>query len=123
MQKGFKNNITKIDTPFVRRKNQQQMDERTYRYHVHIRRAKIILGVFLVLFVTFAIQLWSAHRQLNKVHGNIAKADVTLRQKKAKNRELKSQEKKLHDPSYLQELVRAKYNYAKDGETVYNFVK
>lgn len=123
MKKRFRNNITKIDTPFVRQKSQQQNDERSYRYRVHIRRTKIILGVFLVLFLTFGIQLISAHHQLNQVHGNVAKANVTLQQKKSQNKNLKAQVKRLHNPKYLQELAREKFNYAKDGETVYNFVK
>lgn len=123
MKKCFKNNIMKMDTPFVRQKKQQQSDERAYRFHVHVRRAEIIVGVFLVFFVIFAIQLCGTHRQLSQVNKNIAKANVVLKKKKAQNKELKSQVSKLHDPNYLQELAREKYNYAKDGETVYNFVK
>ena len=88
-----------------------------------MRRAKVILGIFIVLFLILAIQIIGTKRELGKVNHNIAKANVTLTNKKATNTKLKKQVKKMHNPSYLQELVREKYNYAKDGETIYNFVK
>ncbi|WP_251548077.1 FtsB family cell division protein [Limosilactobacillus caecicola] len=123
MKKRFKNNITNINTPFARQRNRERTSEQAYRYHVHVRRAQIILGVFVVLFLILAIQLIGVKRQQSKVNGNIAKANTTLAQKQSTNGKLKKQVKKLHDPNYLQELVREKYNYAKDGETLYNFVK
>lgn len=123
MKNKFKNNITKINTPFARQRDREQNSEKAYRYRVHMRRAKVILGVFVVLFLILAIQIIGTKHELAKVNQNIGKANTTLAQKKATNRKLKKQVKKMHDPSYLQELVREKYNYAKDGETIYNFVK
>ena len=85
--------------------------------------SKIILGVFAVLFLILACQIIGTKRELGRVNRNIAKANVTLSQKRQTNRKLKKQVKKLHDPDYLQEVIREKYNYAKDGETIYHFVK
>lgn len=123
MKNQFKNNITKLNTPFTRQRELEQSSEQAYRYRVHMRRAKVILGIFIVLFLILAIQIIGTKRELGKVNHNIAKANVTLTNKKATNTKLKKQVKKMHNPSYLQELVREKYNYAKDGETIYNFVK
>lgn len=123
MKNQLKNNITKINTPFARHREQEITNEKEYRFQVHMRRAKIILGIFVVCFLVLAIQIIGAKRELGRVNRNISKANVTLSQKKATNKKLKKQVKKLHNPSYLQELVREKYNYAKDGETIYHFVK
>ena len=113
MKKQFRNNITKINTPFARQRDRERSSEQAYRYRVHVRRAKIIL----------ACQIIGTKRELGRVNRNIAKANVTLSQKRQTNRKLKKQVKKLHDPDYLQEVIREKYNYAKDGETIYHFVK
>ncbi|WP_295731716.1 septum formation initiator family protein [uncultured Limosilactobacillus sp.] len=123
MKNGLKNNITKLNTPFSRQRELEQSSEKSYRYRVHMRRAKVILGVFIVFFLILAIQIIGTKRELGKVNQQTAKANVTLTNRKATNKKLKKQVKKLHNPSYLQELVREKYNYAKDGETIYNFVK
>lgn len=123
MKKQFRNNITKINTPFARQRDRERSSEQAYRYRVHVRRAKIILGVFAVLFLILACQIIGTKRELGRVNRNIAKANVTLSQKRQTNRKLKKQVKKLHDLDYLQEVIREKYNYAKDGETIYHFVK
>ena len=123
MNKRIKNNITKINTPFARQRDQERSSEQAYRYRVHVRRAQIIGGVFIVLFLILAIQIIGTKREQARVNRNIEKANTTLAQKRATNKKLKKQVNKLHDPSYLQELVREKYGYAKDGETIYHFVK
>lgn len=123
MKNRLQNNITKINTPFARQRDREQNSEKAYRLRVHVRRAKLICSVFVVLFLILAIQIIGTKRDLAKVNQNIDKANTTLAQKKNTNTKLKKQVKKMHDPDYLQELVREKYNYAKDGETIYNFVK
>ena len=112
------NKVTRITTKYARNKIKN-----SYRAKIHIRRAKVIFGVFLVFFLILGFQIIGTKHQLAEVNGSTAKARTTLRQKKAKNRELKYEVKKLHDPDYLQELVREKYNFAKDGETIYQLVK
>ena len=41
-------------------------------------------------------------------------------QLKAEIESLKQQIQQLHDPEYAQQVARAKYNYSKKGETIYN---
>lgn len=123
MKHNFKNNITKINTPFAIKRDNEHLSEQSYRYRVHVRRAKVILGIFLVCFVILGFQLFNTHRELTHVNTNISKANTSLTKARQKNVALKKQVKKLHNPDYLQELVREKYNYAKDGETIYHFVK
>ena len=80
MKKQFRNNITKINTPFARQRDRELSSEQAYRYRVHVRRAKIILGVFAVLFLILACQIIGTKRELGRVNRNIAKANVTLSQ-------------------------------------------
>lgn len=121
--KHQKSKVTQMDTPFVRARNQQKQVNHSYRYRVHVRRAKIIGIVFAVLVIFFGVQIWSSKRQLASVNRDIASAHTELNKKKATNRSLKKQVKKLHNPEYIQAMLREKYNYSKDGETVYSFVK
>ena len=121
--KQHKSNVTRIDTPFVRAKNAQQKVDHSYRYRVHMRRAKIICSVFFVLVLFFGVQIWTSKRQLASVNREIHSAHVELNKKKATNRSLKKRVKKLHNPEYLQAMLRQKYHYSKDGETIYSFVK
>lgn len=115
--------VTKLNNQFTRDQENHQARQREYRKKVHLRRVIVIGSVFLVLALVLGIQLWSAHRQLTKLDNQISAAQTTLKQKKAKNKKLAKQKKLLEDPAYLQELIRAKYNYAKKGEIIYNFVK
>ena len=49
------------------------------------------------------------------------KRQVHIRQSQRKtSRQLKQQIQQLHDPEYAQQVARAKYNYSKKGETIYN---
>lgn len=114
---GNHQRVTKLDNGYVH----QQAARRRYRLKVHVRRAKIIYGIILAILVVFGAQLWQSHRQLARVNQQIAQQRAVLRDKQATGRELDHEVKLLHDPDYLQQLIREKYNYAKKGETIYNF--
>ena len=47
-------------------------------------------------------------------------AQSQLTKQKQKNQQLQRQIKMLHNPEYIQQVIRAKYNYSKKGETIYN---
>lgn len=109
--------VTKLNNGFVR----QMEARRRYRIKVHVRRAKIIYGVILAILLIFGGQLLQSHQQLTRVNHQIAQQRAVLRDKRATGRRLSRQVTLLHDPDYLQQLIRSKYNYAKKGETIYNF--
>ena len=115
--------VTKLDNEYTRAVGQLAQIQREERKRVHIRRASVILGIFLVIATTLGIQLWSTHRQISQVDSQIKSAKVTLQKKQVQNKELTQKQKLLKDPTYLQELLRSKCNYAKKGEIIYNFVK
>ena len=66
-------------------------------------------------------QLWHNQRQLGQVNTQIQQTQTQLTKQKNKQKELNAHIKELNDSEYLQQLIRSKYNYAKKGETIYNF--
>lgn len=75
---------------------------------------------FLVIFLIFGIQIFQSKRTLADINGNIRHAQSQLTKQKQKNQQLQRQIKLLHNPEYIQQVIRAKYNYSKKGEIIYN---
>ena len=105
--------ISQLNTPYAR----QVSNQKTYNRHVHKRRCQRIIAVFLVIFLIFGIQI---KRTLADINGNIRHAQSQLTKQKQKNQQLQRQIKLLHNPEYIQQVIRAKYNYSKKGEIIYN---
>lgn len=116
-------NVTKLNNAYTQYKEESAQQRRRYRYEVHMRRTKLILGIFVVAVFFFGVQLFTSKKQLASVNNSVASAKTQLHEKKAAGRSLDTQIKRLHNPSYMQEVLRQKYNYHKDGETLYSFVK
>lgn len=79
-----------------------------------------LLLFFLVIFLIFGIQIFQSKRTLADINGNIRQAQSQLTKQKQKNQQLQRQIKMLHNPEYIQQVIRAKYNYSKKGEIIYN---
>lgn len=108
--------VVQLDTPHV----QQVSMDRAYRKRVHIRRIEKIIAAFAVLFIILGFQIIQTKHSLATTNSNIRQANTQLTTQKNKNRALQQEIKLLHDPDYLQQVIRSKYNYSKKGETVYN---
>lgn len=109
------NKVSQLNTPYVHKVSAAQQ-----RRQVHIRRCRRIVLAFLVIFIVLGIQIFHSKRTLAKVNGNIAQCQAQLNDQRKTSKQLKQRIKLLHDPEYIQQVVRAKYNYSKKGETVYN---
>lgn len=116
MNKAHKGKITELRTPYS-----QSLADRRYARHVHVRRARMIISVFAVVMLVLTFQLVGARRSLAKINGNIRSTKLAVTKQQKKNTRLEQQLKLLRDPAYRQEIMREKYNYAKKGETIYNF--
>lgn len=90
------------------------------RRRVHIRRCERIVAVFAIIFLLLGFQIIHSRHSLDKVNANIRQTQTQLADQKAKGQELNQQIKQLHNPEYIQQVIRAKYNYSKKGETIYN---
>lgn len=80
-----------------------------------------MIGIIGVFVLVFGVQIWKNQRQLGRVNAQIQQTQTQLTKQKSKQKQLNSHIKELNDPEYLQQLIRSKYNYAKKGETIYNF--
>lgn len=99
---------------------QQVGINRAARRRVHIRRCEWIIACFAALFIILGFQILSSRHTLTNVNTNIQQTQTELASQKEKGRELNQQIKQLHDPDYVQQVIRSKYDYSKKGETVYN---
>lgn len=108
--------IVQLDTPHV----QQVSMNKARRRKVHLRRIERIVLVFAVLFIVLGVQIIHSRQSLAVVNSNIHEANAQLTTQKNKSKDLQQEIKQLHDPEYLQQVVRSKYNYSKKGETIYN---
>lgn len=108
--------IVQLETPHA----QQVGLNHAQRRRVHIHRCERIIACFAVLFVILGFQILSSRRTLTKVNANIQQTQSELASQKEQGRELNQQIKQLHDPDYVQQVIRSKYDYSKKGETVYN---
>lgn len=109
------NKVSQLETPYMHKVSADQQ-----RRQVHVKRCRRIMLVFLVIFIILGIQIFQSKRTLAKVNSNIAQCQASLQEQHQTSRQLKQQIKLLHDPEYVQQVVRAKYNYSKKGETIYN---
>lgn len=117
MNKADRSKITHLRTPY----SQSLAEERQYIRHVHVRRARIIVSIFAVVMIFLGCQLIATHRSLAQVNQNIRTTKAAVSKQQSKNSRLEKQLKLLHNPDYTQQIMREKYNYAKKGETIYNF--
>lgn len=115
MSRQGNSKVSQLETPYV-----HQISADQQKRQVHAKRCRRIMLVFLVLFIILGIQIFQSKRTLAKVNANIAQYQTSLHKQRSTSRQLKQQIKLLHDPEYAQQVARAKYNYSKKGETIYN---
>lgn len=108
--------VVRLETPHA----QQMSMDLAARRRVHIRRCKRIVAVFAIIFLFLGFQIVRSRHSLAKVNASIRQTQTQLAAQKTKGRDLNQQVKQLHDPEYIQQVIRSKYNYSKKGETVYN---
>lgn len=113
--------VTSINTPYSRQQSVQMRVNQQYIKNVHAKRRRVILMVSGFLALLLCLQLMFAHHNLSTTNAQIASEKAALVTKKKTNKHLKAEVKALHDPTYIQQVLRQKYNYSKSGETIYNF--
>lgn len=93
--------------------------ERYFR-KVRARRRKLIRLVTTVILAVCLLTIGYRVVQYQIIKQQIAEVNVQKIKATNDNKNLKSQVTALHDPVYLQQLIREKYMYTKQGEQVYN---
>ncbi|MCM0599819.1 FtsB family cell division protein [Periweissella fabalis] len=92
----------------------------SYHARIHRRRRKMLRWMTVAFLVVCGLTIGYRMVQYKIVKQQIAEVNQTVAKAKQTNLELKQQVTSLHDSTYLQQLIREKYMYTKDGEQVYN---
>lgn len=92
----------------------------SYYADVHRRRRKMMRWATTAILVVCSLTIGYRMVQYQIVKQQIAEVNQTVVKVKQDNSNLKQQVTALHDPTYLQQLIREKYMYTKQGEQVYN---
>lgn len=112
------NRVIRLKNPYIDRVN--------HRRHVvrdtHVKRIKMILTLFAAVILFLSFELWQSHTELAQVNQSIVKTEQTIKTEKSRGKSMQEELKLIKNPDYVQQLVRQKYDYAKDGETLYKFV-
>lgn len=115
--------VVKLNPKFkqtVHDSERAHQERESYFAKIHARRRKIIrlvtLGILLVCGLTIGYRLV----QYQLIKHQIAEVNVQKVRVSNENKNLKGQVRALHDDDYVQQLIREKYMYTKQGEQVYN---
>ncbi|GAB9259516.1 FtsB family cell division protein [Ligilactobacillus animalis] len=120
--KEDKQKIKVMNNDFYREKTaaKKRMVAKNRRYLQH----KVIMRLFAVIAAVVTVvclvqvgrNLWQAHT----VKQQTTTAQKKLDKVKKDNSSLKLRVKQLNDDEYLEKLIREKYYYSRDNETIYN---
>lgn len=120
--KEDKQKIKVMNNDFYREKTaaKKRMVAKNRRYLQHkvIMRSFAVIATFVtvVCLVQVGRNLWQAHT----VKQQTTTAQKKLDKVKKDNSSLKLRVKQLNDDEYLEKLIREKYYYSRDNETIYN---
>ncbi|MBW1604777.1 septum formation initiator family protein [Lactobacillus sp. Sy-1] len=84
------------------------------------RRVSLATALFLLFSIPLFIGIAKASSQTTEIQRQTKVSKQTLAEAKAHNQELKLNVKQLNNTEYVEQLIRDKYYYTKNGETVYS---
>ncbi|XIF20518.1 MAG: septum formation initiator family protein [Acetilactobacillus jinshanensis] len=86
----------------------------------YLLREIIITALVAIVILVLGLQLFHANKQKVQLRQQVTSDRVELSREKTQHRKLKMNVKQLHNRSYLEQLIRQRYDYTKPGETVYS---
>lgn len=108
------------NTYFQKKQKEAQLDEkRRGQLKRHRIRMKMWLTVVLVITLVFGYRIVKAEYQKHIIEKKIQVTNKKVNKTKQKNKELNEKVAQLKDEKYTEKIIRDKYGYSKDGETVY----
>ncbi|MDF7637505.1 septum formation initiator family protein [Leuconostocaceae bacterium ESL0958] len=87
---------------------------------LHRQRRKRIVWVGLAITAIFAFQLILGQVRLHAANQVLTKSQNSYQAVAKDHQSLKKNVDQLNDPNYLQQILRDKYGYSRQGEIVYN---
>ncbi|KRL87088.1 FtsB family cell division protein [Ligilactobacillus apodemi] len=114
--------IRVIDNEYYRQKVADK--ERTTTKNKQLKRHKLIMRtIMFAAIVVLGVGIFQTGRNLWQAHAvkqQTQTAQKNLKKITKENSSLKIRVKQLNNQDYLEKLIREKYYYSKDGETIYN---
>lgn len=114
--------IRTLDNSFYRA-NEERKKQNDYQKKVkRIRkiRFKIIILIFCIVVIFFGYQILNTKILTANLNRQINTSQKKLDDVKIQQSDLKEKVKQLNDKNYLEKIIREKYYYSKDGETIYS---
>lgn len=122
IMKDKQKKVKVLDNDFYRQQVASEKQKKAHSRKLKNHRLKMRLIYGVACLVTF-LCLWSVGKNLWQTH--LVKQQTVTAQKnlntvKKENEKLKIRVKQLNDNDYLEKLIRERYYYSRDNETVYN---
>lgn len=106
------------------RRNSQPVNKKNNKLsRIRKKRAYVILSVISFFVLLLGVQIVHNKIQLHKTNQQISSQTQKYDSKTKENQKLKLKKTQLNDKNYLEKLIRSRYYYSKNGETVYSFSK
>ncbi|WP_407455375.1 FtsB family cell division protein [Ligilactobacillus aviarius] len=86
----------------------------------HRMKMLILCGVMLVITIMFGFNIIQNNIQAAVLGKKTREARVELKSAKQQNQKLNQRVAELKDSDYLAKIIRKKYFFSKDGETIYS---
>ncbi|WEV54244.1 septum formation initiator family protein [Leuconostocaceae bacterium ESL0723] len=116
-------NITPLNAniaqQIARTEDRRSAAQRHYQ-KAHARRVKRIKVVGFALILLFLVQLLMAQVRLHAASKTLTASQQKLATAQKTRSGLQADLKRTKDPAYLQQILREKYGYTKEGELIYN---
>lgn len=114
--------VSILPTPYFQQQHSYSRQKKINQQikHVHRRRLLVIGIFFSVIFLLLGFQIFRTQRLTASIVQEKNVSQQKLEKVTDQRKDLKQQVKQLQDADYLQKLIREKYYYSKNGETIYN---
>ncbi|EJF01987.1 FtsB family cell division protein [Liquorilactobacillus mali] len=101
-------------------KKRRQNDYQMRIKRVHKKRFIIAILAFFLIVTFFGYQIVNTKLLTSNLNKQITVSQKKLDSVRAQRASLKEKVKQLNDENYLEKIIREKYYYSKDGETIYS---
>lgn len=121
--KRRQSNITPLNPAIaheIKKSERANLEAAKHYRKAHARREKKILLFGGLIAMIFVVQLLIGQVKLHAANQELTNTQDRLEKVQKTNTDLTADTKRLKDATYLQQLLRDKYGYSKQGELVYN---
>ncbi|KRN07262.1 hypothetical protein FD15_GL000088 [Liquorilactobacillus sucicola DSM 21376 = JCM 15457] len=105
----------------LRRQQERQQDRKARVKRVHRRRLIAIVLITSAIAVILGYQIINARLMAHSLNSQTQTAKEKLNNVITEQKNLKKKVKRLNEQDYLEKMIREKYYYSKEGETIYSF--